>query len=662
MTAIGAIVTNSPSVSPNEAATRMARALRTYGPDDTSQEGEKGWALVRNLYRLTPEDHYDQQPLSLSDGSARLVFDGRIDNREDLLAALGLGGADARTLADSTLLTMAIEKWGVADTLPRLCGPFALVHWDLRRSVLTLARDEVGYRPLFFTRQAGFIAVSSMPKGLHALPDMARDVNLAVVAERFMQYPRSDTETLFEQVQKVPAGHLVELSFTTQKVRRWRDLETLTVDRSRSFDENLEALDTAMNQAVAAQLRRVGGIGGQVSSGLDSTTVMGIATRYLPATTTFHAFTAAPRDPSPLPADRRDWLDESRRAKAIADHFPAVQHHIIANDATSMTEVVARYTHTQDAPLQLPLHTCWFDAIGREARRKGVRVLLTGLSGNLGFSAGYGLVEPTYIRDNGRLAWQYLLTRRVIRGENTWMALLRPWVGVLPYHLRERVLKATGRWRQMHELDRLKPEVVRQYDLASKHEEWNGDFFHSRKTRNLDPRLLAYELLDLGVFLKALLAETGVDFRDPCGDNRVRRIALAIPHEQFFTPHDRAFGRALFSRYVSPDLADAAVTLSGRQNADMAVTLSAAEDDIVETLERGASGPTIFAPLSPATLSAQLRALRPEMGMLHPKNFGPHGDKVRNIAWQYATQAFLNSFNRRNHPEPLPDWAKDDQT
>lgn len=640
----------------------MARALRAYGPDDTSQEGEEGWALVRALCRLTPEDHYDQQPLSLSGGGARLLFDGRIDNREDLLSALGRDGAEARDWADSTILAMAIEEWGLADTLPRLCGPFALVHWDLSRSVLTLARDEVGYRPLFFTRQADFIAVSSMPKGLHALPDMARDMNPAVVAEWFLKYPRPDTKTVFEQVHRVPPGHLVELSFTAQTVRRWRDLEALTVDRSRGFEENLEAFDTVLNQAVAAQLRRIGGIGGQLSSGIDTSTVMGIAMRHLPSTTSFHAFTAAPRDPSALPAERRDWLDESRRAKAIADHFPSVRHHIIPNDGTKLSTVVARYTQSQDAPVQLPLHTCWFDAIGREARRKGVRVLLTGLSGNVGFSAGCGLVESTYRRDNGLLAWLSLRARPMMRREISWKAWLRPCLDVLPTRLRERILKATGRWRRMHELERLSEDAIRRYDLASTQAEWNGDFFHSRRARSLDPRLVVYELLDVGVFLKALLAETGVDFRDPCGDNRVRRVALTVPQEQYMAPRDRAFGRALFSRYVSADLADEAVTLSGRQNADMAATLAAAEDDIVETLERGATGPAIFAPLPPAALSAQIRALRSEMGTLHAGNLGTHGDRVRNIAWQYAAQAFINTFNRRNYAEEPSDATTDERT
>ena len=638
----------------------MARALRAYGPDDTSQESGEGWALVRALCRLAPEDHSDQQPLSLSGGRARLVFDGRIDNREEVLSALGRDGADASAWADSTLLAMAIEEWGVADTLPRLCGPFALVHWDLNRSVLALARDEVGYRPLFFTRQADFIAVSSMPKGLHALPEMARDMNAAAVAEWFLKYPRPDTKTVFEHVERVQPGHLVELSFTGQTVRQWRDLETLTVDRSRSFEENLEAFDTAMSQAVAAQLRRVGGIGGQLSSGIDTSTVMGIAMRQLPPTTAFHAFTAAPRDPSILPADRRDWLDESRRAKAIADRFPSVRHHIVPNDATKLTTVVARNTQAQDAPVQLPFHTCWFDAIGREARRKGVRILLTGLSGNVGFSAGCGLVEPTYRRDNGLVAWLSLRAGPLMRREISWRAWLRPSVDHLPRRLREGILKATGRWRRMHEIERLSEETIRRHDIASRQAEWNGDFFHSKRARSLDPRLIVYELLDVGVFLKALLAETGVDFRDPCGDNRVRRLALTVPQEQYMTPRDRAFGRALFSRYVSPDLADEAIVLSGRQNADMAATLAAAEDHILETLERGASGPAVFAPLAPATLSAQIRALRSEMGTLHGGNFGSHGDKARNIAWQYAAQAFINTFNRRNDPETPSEGATDE--
>lgn len=655
MTALGIVIPGTPTVCLDTAADCLVRALRIYGPDGTSRHVDARSTMVRVLARLTPEDSYDQQPVAVAGGDACLLFDGRIDNRDALLSALTPAGTDPRTLADSALVALAVDHWGLAETLPRLCGPFALIHWDPGRSVLTLARDALGYRPLFFTRQPGFIAAASMPKGLHALPEMPREMDTGAVAERFLQYPRTDTRTVFADVQRVPPGHVVELSATGQTVRRWRDLDTLTIDHSRSFDENLRALDTALTQAVTAQLRRIGGIGGQLSSGLDSPLVMGMALHHLPAGTAYQAFTAAPRDPSILPQERLDWLDESRRARAIASLFPSVRHTVIPNDAAPLARIVARYTHAQDAPVQLPLHTRWFDAIGHQARRNNIRVILTGLSGNLSVSAGLGLVEPGLLRTRGLIAWQMLLARLVLRRKISVKAWLRRWVERLPAPLATGVLKASGRWRQMNEISRLSEDTIHRYDLTARQAEWSGDFVRSDRLRSTDIRVLAYDLLDLGPYLKALLAETGVDFRDPYGDLRVLRLALTIPHEQFVLPDDRSFGRALFSRYVSADLADKACTLSGRQNADMAASALAAEADLAETFARGASGPTVFKPVPSDDLSARLQALRSETATLNTRTFGPHADRVVNLLRQYATQTFINGFNRRNTPEAPAD-------
>ncbi|MFP5453977.1 MAG: asparagine synthase, partial [Alphaproteobacteria bacterium] len=87
-----------------------------------------GAALAYVPRPFTPEDHLDRLPASFSGGRSRLVFDGRLDNRDDLSAALGLENPKASRLGDAGLVMAALDRWGV-DACPRLIGAFALGWW-----------------------------------------------------------------------------------------------------------------------------------------------------------------------------------------------------------------------------------------------------------------------------------------------------------------------------------------------------------------------------------------------------------------------------------------------------------------------------------------------------------------------------------------------------
>src|SRR5205085_5708003 len=87
-----------------DACDRMLAAQRIYGPDHGAQWSEGPVALGRRLARLLPEDAYDRQPLHSADDHAVLVADVRLDNREELCAALNLPGERARSLSDADIL------------------------------------------------------------------------------------------------------------------------------------------------------------------------------------------------------------------------------------------------------------------------------------------------------------------------------------------------------------------------------------------------------------------------------------------------------------------------------------------------------------------------------------------------------------------------------
>jgi asparagine synthase (glutamine-hydrolysing) len=151
----------------------MLAALHPYGPERQDCYSTDDVALGRGLFIATPEDAYDRQPLRSADGRFVVVADLRLDNREDLLAAFRLSGPDYRQQSDADLLMLAIERWQ-DQAFDRLVGDFAIALWDAQDGELILARDPLGERSLFYHERAGLFAFASLPKGLHALPEIPR--------------------------------------------------------------------------------------------------------------------------------------------------------------------------------------------------------------------------------------------------------------------------------------------------------------------------------------------------------------------------------------------------------------------------------------------------------------------------------------------------------
>src|SRR5215472_4445152 len=184
---------------------RMLAAQKLYGPDDGAQWSEGGLALGLRLMRMLPEDAFDDQPLIGGTGRFVLVADVRLDNRGELTEALGIPLSQARNLCDAAILLAAFERWDEA-CLDRLVGDYAFTLWDGARRQLLLVRDPLGQRPLHYHRGNKFFAFASMPKGLHALPDVPYAPDEARVAEFLTLIPETGTQSYFLGIERVEPG------------------------------------------------------------------------------------------------------------------------------------------------------------------------------------------------------------------------------------------------------------------------------------------------------------------------------------------------------------------------------------------------------------------------------------------------------------------------
>src|SRR5579862_5822076 len=258
---------------------RVANALRQHGPDRSDVFAGEGIGLVHVLMRMTPEDRFDRQPWRGASG-ALIAADLRLDNRDDVLASLGVSAADATAWPDSRVLLAAWEQFG-DDVWPKVRGPFAAAIWCPRRRVLTLARDPLGLNVAMWHRNEQFFAFSTMPSGLFAL-DVPRELNEEKLADFLVLNHADHAATIYRRIFRVLPAHVMRVAAdgaVTQR-RFWSPVEIKPV-RLSSDQAYGEGLRDCLDRAVRRQMRSAHGIGSLLSGGLDSSSVSALAARAL---------------------------------------------------------------------------------------------------------------------------------------------------------------------------------------------------------------------------------------------------------------------------------------------------------------------------------------------------------------------------------------------
>lgn len=198
------------------------------------------------------------------------TWDGRIDNRDDLLIRLGDAAPD-----DARLALAMFERWGTAG-LASIVGEWCLVVWDEVRRTIHLARDYMGARPLYYCVDAAGAAWSSDLGDL--VTSTGREHDLCErFAARFMCLAARSDATPYEGVHAVPPGTCVSITAAGRVTRRpfWQiEAGEIRYRDSRIYEEQLRAL---WRDAVRSRLRTNQIVWAELSGGLDSSAVVCMA-------------------------------------------------------------------------------------------------------------------------------------------------------------------------------------------------------------------------------------------------------------------------------------------------------------------------------------------------------------------------------------------------
>lgn len=564
---------------------RMLAAQEIYGPHDGRQWSDGPLAMGRRLYRTLPEDADDRQPLQSRDGNLALVADVRLDNRDELTAALGNSADQARQSCDAAILLECLARWGDG-ALDRLVGDFAFVLWDKRAVKLLLARDFMGQRPLHYHRGRGFFAFASMPKGLHALAEIPREPDEQAASEFLALMPQHGTRSFFKDIERVEAAHCVTVTRDGLTTRRWWNPQRPSGAR-RKTDDYVEGLRHHLDQATKSMLRGTNGaVAAHLSGGFDSASVAATAARLLaPTGGKVVAFTAVPREGYDGADPRNRFGDEGPLAAATAAMYPNVEHVLIRSGHLSPLDGLDRQFYLYDRPVLNPCNMVWADAINQAARARKLTVMLNGQMGNMTVSYNGLPLLPELLRA-GRLfqLWRtgsQLVAHSGMRWRGVFATTFGPFLPAALW----RWLNATftGATWDISKYTAIRNE--RAADLAALAQERDLDFAYRPWADGFAMRLWVMRRMDTGNFHKGALAGWGIDRRDPLADKRLVEYCLSIPTSVYL---EGGVQRALAKRALADRLPAAVLTekKKGYQAVDWHEGLSAARVEAAAELER----------------------------------------------------------------------------
>ena len=565
---------------------RMLNAQSVYGSYKVQAVPKGAVALGRRLAKLLPEDIYDEQPLIGGGGRYLLVADLRLDNRDELAATLNIHADSVKSMCDAAILLAAFEKWD-EQCCEKLVGDYAFAVWDIVDQRLLLARDFLGSRPLYYHRSDRFLALASMPKGLHALPEIPRAPDEERVAEYLTLMPEYGTQSFFRGVERVEPGTAVTFTRDGLRARRhWQwDGRRLVLPRSEDY---VEGLRHHLDEAVRARLRGGGStVASHLSSGFDSSAVATTAARLLaPSGGKVVAFTAAPRQGYELPASNRAIDDESDLAAITAAMHANIEHFVVRGAGRSPLDSLDRIFFLFEHPVLNLCNQVWISAINDEVRRRKINVLLTGQMGNMTLSYNGTEVFFELMRGLRWAEWAQLAIS-AHRNGHRWRGIVNltfaPWY---PLFLRRFLaLFSKAHIFSLDQYSAINPARVSELDLHGRARARGLDFSYPEWRSGLDMRLWMLRLFDPGYYGKGTLGGWGIDLRDPTADRRLVEFCLSVPTEQFFRDGVlKALGRAALLDRVPVEVLSE--KRKGRQAVDWHEGLTVARQQLRDEISR----------------------------------------------------------------------------
>jgi asparagine synthase (glutamine-hydrolysing) len=232
-------------------------------------------AAIQMLYlpfHARSESERDEQPFRSCEGQV-VIWDGRLDNREELMASLRT--ELRKDPADVAIVATALQLWGIA-ALGKFLGDWALSAWDPKERIVILARDFLGTKPLYYKNDEGSFSWSTRIDPLLRSKKQASHFQEEYLAGWFLQFPGTNL-TPFAGIHSVPPASYVLVRPRKTVIRQYWNFDSAKRVRhqdDRGYEEHFRAL---FEQSVRRRLRSTTPVLAELSGGMDSSSIVCMA-------------------------------------------------------------------------------------------------------------------------------------------------------------------------------------------------------------------------------------------------------------------------------------------------------------------------------------------------------------------------------------------------
>ncbi len=452
MSAIGGIINFNGAPIDAEMLMQLGNTLQAYGPDGGFEVHQNAIGVVYRAFHTNVESRLERQPLVNPDGCV-LAWDGRLDNREELITLLSDG---LRTLSDSHIVMEAYRKWGVSFP-QRIIGDFAFSLWDPKSKTLLLARDPVGARLLFYYVDKHRLIWSSRLEALLENPDVELEIDDEYVAGYLALHP-GEGRTPYKNIHAVPPAHLLIVREGKVFCQRFWGLDPDKEIRYRADHEYEEHFLDLFSEAIRTRLRAAGPIWADLSGGLDSSSIVCVADYVLKR----DSVQASGLETVSAVFDESSTSDERRFISVVEQKRGKHGHHFCESDYPLLS--AAAFEGLRSMPNPLELWGEYHKAVRKKMRESGARVLLTGIGGDELLTASS---DPSPELADLLVQGKF---RNLHQRLQVWsLALKKPYLNVLLKHcvlpaLPRRVQRLHRR-RRVKRFSLLQPRFVKDFDL-----------------------------------------------------------------------------------------------------------------------------------------------------------------------------------------------------
>jgi asparagine synthase (glutamine-hydrolysing) len=346
--------------------------LSVYGPDDAGCYAKQDIAILHHAFHSTKESLAERQPRVTSSGCI-LVWDGRLDNRKDLIG--DLSGLETDDTADIEIVAAAFDAWRL-NSLEKLIGDWPLSIWDPAKRSLLLARDCMGARPLCYSFDQNRIVWSTILDPLVRFAENTLKLSEEYISGWISSFPDSCL-TPYVAIRSVPPCSFVLIRQGEIRISKYWDFDPRKILRYRLDSDYEEHFRTVFAESVRRRLRSQNPILAELSGGMDSSSIVCMADTVLaqgaaqtPRVDTLSYF----NDSEPNWNEKIYFarVEEKRRRVGCHIDVSSEQYFELDRDCIPFPATPASAGHSRGT------HPQFADCL----KAHGIRVLLSGIGGD----------------------------------------------------------------------------------------------------------------------------------------------------------------------------------------------------------------------------------------------------------------------------------------